>query len=99
MSVPYKNIVKHFSFCFEGKDRHGIIHISLQNGSCFIFTTIKDPELAKRYGLDVDFKTDGEKVVHTSFAYKEQLPIQEAILESAKKIQEFNYLIKFVIKG
>lgn len=80
---------KPFSFPFMGKQREANVHISLQEDGCYLFTILQDKELIEHFGTDIDFETDGEKVIPHPSTTPSLVALQEAILNAAKRTPEF----------
>ena len=76
-------------FRFDGKLRDAVVHASLQEDGCFIFSILKDQELVEKFGLELDFETECEKVTGKRMTNDELFNLATAKLEPLKSVPEF----------
>jgi hypothetical protein len=77
-------------FIFDQKERNAIIFQSIDTEGGYIFCILKDKELVERFGVDIDFQTDGEKVIINRTVINQELyELQTAILASLKQTSSF----------
>lgn len=77
------------NFNYKGKTYRANIIISIQDDLKVIFTTLNDSDLIEKFGRDIDFQTDLDKVVQGNVWSKELNELQVCILESVKKNSDF----------
>jgi hypothetical protein len=77
-------------FFYAGKNCNAVIFQSIDAEGAYIFCILKDEELIKRFGADVDFQTDGEKVITNLTIINQGLyELQMSLLEAVKQTSSF----------
>jgi hypothetical protein len=80
---------KNTTFFYKGKERSAHVIISLHNDLKVVFASLTDPDLAEKFGDDVDFQTDMHGVIQTNIYNKELFELQTSILEAIKSTEDF----------
>jgi hypothetical protein len=76
-------------FQFQGKEYTAVVHLSLEQDGCYIFTFLNDTDLISEFGKDIDIHTDCEKVLPDRIFNDSITSLKVAILSAVKKMPQF----------
>lgn len=76
-------------FRFEGKLQRASTYISLQDDLKVVFVILKDQDLIKRFGDDIDFQIENENVKPIRIFNTKLEELQTTILDSVKILPEY----------
>ncbi len=77
------------SFHFQGKEYTAVVHLSIEQDGCYIFTFLNDTDLISEFGKDIDIHTDDEKVLPDRIFNDCITSLKIGILDAVKKMPQF----------